>query len=65
LTTGRADRRASHDSGYTPLGDLIPAMQLDATLVDDAAGPLDRYAQVAAETLLLDGERSPPYLKLP
>lgn len=59
----RADRRARPEPGYTPLGDLIPTMQLDATLVDEAAGPLDRYAQVAAETLLLGGERSATYLK--
>jgi pimeloyl-ACP methyl ester carboxylesterase len=59
----RADRRASRDPGYTPLGDLIPTMRLDATLVDEAAGPLDRYVQVAAETLLLGGERSAAYLK--
>jgi pimeloyl-ACP methyl ester carboxylesterase len=59
----RADRRAGREPGYTPLGDLIPTMQLDATLVDEAAGPLDRYAHVAAETLLLGGERSAAYLK--
>jgi hypothetical protein len=38
-------------------------MRLDASLVDEAAGPLDRYAGVAAETLLLGGERSAAYLK--
>jgi pimeloyl-ACP methyl ester carboxylesterase len=59
----RADRRAAREPGYTPLGDLIPTMQLDATLVDEAAGPLDRYARVTAETLLLGGQRSAAYLK--
>jgi pimeloyl-ACP methyl ester carboxylesterase len=59
----RADRRAAREPGYTPLGDLIPTMQLDATLVAEAAGPLDRYVRVDAETLLLGGERSAAYLK--
>jgi hypothetical protein len=38
-------------------------MQLDAALVEEAAGPLDRYAQLTAETLLLGGERSTAFLK--
>src|SRR5207249_2347754 len=59
----RADRRAGREIGYTPLRDLIPTMRLDATVVDQAAGPLDRYAGVTAETLLLGGERSAAYLK--
>jgi pimeloyl-ACP methyl ester carboxylesterase len=41
---------------------LVPTMRQDATLVEDASGPLDRYAAVTAETLLLGGERSPAYL---
>ena len=45
------------------IGDLIPTMRLDARVVEDAAGPLEAYATVAAETLLLGGERSPAYLK--
>lgn len=59
----RADRRAGREAGRMPLGDLIPTMQQDASLVDEAAGPLDRYAHVTAETLLLGGERSAAYLK--
>ncbi|MDI6099706.1 alpha/beta fold hydrolase [Actinoplanes sp. NEAU-A12] len=45
------------------IGDLIPTMRLDAAVVEDAAGPLDTYRSVTAETLLLGGERSPAYLK--
>ena len=37
-------------------------MRQDATLVADSAGPLDRFAAVTAETLLLGGSRSPAYL---
>jgi pimeloyl-ACP methyl ester carboxylesterase len=59
----RADRRARREPGYTPFGDLVPTMQLDAALVEEAAGPLDRYAQLTAETLLLGGERSTAFLK--
>ncbi len=44
------------------IGDLVPTMRLDAAVVEDAAGPLDTYATVTAETLLLGGDRSPAYL---
>jgi pimeloyl-ACP methyl ester carboxylesterase len=46
-----------------PLADLIKTMRYDGRSVSQAAGPLSRYAGVAAETLLLGGERSSPYLK--
>ncbi|MFC7527900.1 alpha/beta fold hydrolase [Actinoplanes sp. GCM10030250] len=46
------------------IGELIPTMRLDAAVVNDAAGPLDTYAAVTAETLLLGGERSAAYLKM-
>ncbi|WP_248293667.1 alpha/beta fold hydrolase [Actinoplanes sp. TBRC 11911] len=42
---------------------LVPTMRQDATVVEQATGPLDRYAAITAETLLLGGERSPAYLK--
>jgi pimeloyl-ACP methyl ester carboxylesterase len=45
------------------IGELIPTMRLDARVVEEAAGPLETYATVTAETLLLGGERSPAYLK--
>jgi pimeloyl-ACP methyl ester carboxylesterase len=44
------------------IGDLIPTMRLDAAVVEDAAGPLDVYRDVRADTLLLGGDRSPAYL---
>jgi pimeloyl-ACP methyl ester carboxylesterase len=43
--------------------ELVPTMRHDATVVEQATGPLDRYAAITAETLLLGGERSPAYLK--
>ncbi|MBB2946074.1 pimeloyl-ACP methyl ester carboxylesterase [Actinoplanes lutulentus] len=44
------------------IGELIPTMRLDAAVVEDAAGPLNLYSGVEAETLLLGGDRSPAYL---
>lgn len=44
------------------VGELVPTMRLDATVVADAAGPLSTYATVTSDTLLLGGERSPAYL---
>ena len=49
--------------GNRQLAALVPTMRQDAAVVADATGPLDRYAGVTAETLLLGGERSAPYLK--
>ena len=42
---------------------LVPAMRHDAAVMEQASGPMHRYAAVDAETLLLGGERSPAYLK--
>nr|WP_221375618.1 alpha/beta hydrolase [Actinoplanes polyasparticus] len=42
--------------------ELVPTMRGDAAVVAQASGPLNRYAAVTAETLLLGGERSPAYL---
>jgi hypothetical protein len=38
-------------------------MHYDSITIGQAAGPLDRFAGVRAETLLLGGTRSAPYLK--
>ncbi len=67
-TSGRTRRtsrggRSGRPLGYTPLGDLIPTMRQDATVVQQSAGPLDRFAALRAETLLLGGDKSAPYLK--
>lgn len=56
-------RRSGRPLGYTPLGDLIPTMRQDANVVQQSAGPLDRFAALGAETLLIGGDRSAPYLK--
>jgi len=59
----RLDGRANRPPDYTSLGELIPTMRADATVVAQAAGPLARFAAVRAETLLLGGARSAAYLK--
>ena len=38
-------------------------MRQDGTVVEQSAGPLDRFAALRAETLLLGGDKSAPYLK--
>jgi pimeloyl-ACP methyl ester carboxylesterase len=45
-------------AGAISLRDLIPTMHYDARTVMDAAGPLDRYASLSCEVLLLGGSRS-------
>jgi len=55
--------RANQDQSRTPLRELIPTMHYDAITIEQAAGPLGRFAGVRAETLLLGGTRSAPYLK--
>jgi pimeloyl-ACP methyl ester carboxylesterase len=59
----RADARPNRPLGYTPLGDLITTMRYDGIVVAQAAGPLSRFAAVRAETLLVGGAKSAPYLK--
>lgn len=59
----RAEARARRPVGQMAFGDLIPTMRLDGRTVDQAAGPLSRFAGMRAETLLLGGERSARYLK--
>ncbi|MET0418013.1 MAG: alpha/beta hydrolase [Actinoplanes sp.] len=49
--------------GNPEVRELVPTMRQDATLVAQTAGPLDRFAKVTAETLLLGGSRSPAYLR--
>jgi len=55
--------RADRGQDGTPLRELIPTMHYDAITIEQAAGPLARFAEVRAETLLLGGARSAPYLK--
>jgi len=59
----RLDGRANRPPDYVPLGELIPTMRTDAVVVRQATGPLERFAAVRAETLLLGGDRSAAYLK--
>jgi hypothetical protein len=40
------------------LGELIATMHFEARTVADAAGPLDRFADLTNDLLLLGGERS-------
>jgi len=51
------------ESGRVPPGamsprDLIPTLHYDAQTVMDAAGPLERFAGLSCEILLLDGSKS-------
>jgi pimeloyl-ACP methyl ester carboxylesterase len=55
--------RADQGQDGTPLRELIPTMHYDSVTIEQAAGPLARFAEVRAETLLLGGARSAPYLK--
>ena len=45
-------------AGVVSPRDLIPAMHYDARTVLDAAGPLDRFAGLSCEVLLLGGSKS-------
>jgi hypothetical protein len=58
----RVDGRGRPED-YSPLGELIPTMRQDAVLVQQATGPLERFGDVTAETLLMGGARSAAYLK--
>lgn len=44
--------------GTTPLRDLIPTIHYDAQTVADAAGPLERFADLKCDILLLGGSKS-------
>ncbi len=45
-------------AGVVSPRDLIPTMHYDARTVLDAAGPLDRFAGLSCEVLLLGGSKS-------
>jgi pimeloyl-ACP methyl ester carboxylesterase len=49
----RTDRRADADAGREPQPDLTPAIRSDALLIREAAGPLDRFAGLTCDVLLL------------
>jgi pimeloyl-ACP methyl ester carboxylesterase len=42
---------------------LAPTLHYDFVLVQEVAGPLDRYQSLGARLLLLDGSKSPAYLR--
>ncbi|NUR47556.1 MAG: alpha/beta hydrolase [Hamadaea sp.] len=58
----RADARRD-TPGYVPMGDLGPLLHYDFALSAQASGQFDRYAGITAEVLLLNGTRSPAYLR--
>lgn len=58
-----ADARAQQLGAQT-MSDLILAMRRDIHIVEESAGPLERFRSVGSEVLLLGGEKSPRYLKL-
>jgi pimeloyl-ACP methyl ester carboxylesterase len=46
-----------------PLTKLIPAFHFDHVIVNETAGPLERFSKLITETLLINGSKSPDYLK--
>jgi pimeloyl-ACP methyl ester carboxylesterase len=58
----KADAKA-HQIGAQSFSDLIPTMKRDIQIVNDAAGPLERFSALQCEVLLLGGSKSPQYLK--
>ncbi|MEV6966292.1 alpha/beta hydrolase [Hamadaea sp. NPDC051192] len=59
----RADARRTGVDGYVPMGELGPLLHYDFTLSAEASGPFDQYAGSTADVLLLNGTRSPAYLR--
>ena len=54
----RATESRPVPAGVVSPRDLIPTMHYDAQTVLDAAGPLDRFAGLSCDVLLLGGARS-------
>ena len=54
----RRTEGSSVPAGVISLRDLIPTMHYDARTVLDAAGPLDRFAGLSCDVLLLGGSKS-------
>jgi pimeloyl-ACP methyl ester carboxylesterase len=50
-------------SDDVPLAKLIPTFHFDNVLVNETAGPLERFSKLTTETLLINGSKSPGYLK--
>jgi pimeloyl-ACP methyl ester carboxylesterase len=47
-----------------PLSELIPTFHFDNLLVNETAGPFERFSKLTTETLLINGSKSPRYLKM-
>jgi pimeloyl-ACP methyl ester carboxylesterase len=58
----KADSKA-RQIGVQSMSDLIPTMQRDIQIVRDSEGPLDRYAALRCQVLLMGAAKSPAYLK--
>ncbi|MEV0271732.1 alpha/beta hydrolase [Hamadaea sp. NPDC050747] len=59
----RADARRAGVDGHVPMGELGRLLHYDFALSAQASGQFDRYAGITAEVLLLNGTRSPAYLR--
>ena len=46
-----------------PLKDLMPTLKFDVQLVNETEGKLENFKKVTAEVLLLNGSKSPIFLK--
>jgi pimeloyl-ACP methyl ester carboxylesterase len=55
--------RSKEIKGDVPLTKLIPTFHFDNVLVNETSGPLERFRKLTTETLLLNGSKSPGYLK--
>lgn len=58
----KADAKKTAD-GYIPMRHLGPLLHHDFTLATEGSGPFERYAGIRADVLLLNGSRSPAYLR--
>ncbi|NUT37059.1 MAG: alpha/beta hydrolase [Hamadaea sp.] len=58
----KADDKKTAD-GHIPMRQLGPLLHHDFTLAVENSGPFERYAGIQAEVLLLNGSKSPAYLR--
>lgn len=61
MMMSQEDKKGSGD--YVPMRAIAPTLHYDFQLVADMSGPLETFAEVRADALLLGGSKSPAYLK--
>jgi pimeloyl-ACP methyl ester carboxylesterase len=65
ITAGINAEQRNPKPGYLTMAALAPTLRDDFALVSQASGPVDRFATVTAEVLLLGGSNSPAFLEPP